>query len=248
MKGSREAIENDDLRTLRVKRMELPIGDLVFPFAAPEDQGGEPSKLDDQECVFPSKDQGVLAVDGEVYTDGRDPLAPWEEELVKLRQRSSEPVYVPDEEKPPHDEGLPGGTSSPSDRGGRGSSTDKPGSDSKPKPSTSSHDPFTMPEGKPVPEGYNWDGIRLVRNKKGSKRPPDTASEEWRNMSRNQREADVERYQAKLKREAAAGAEEERDAAPAMCQHDSVRMSPIALRSRPYTGKSWVRTPVRSCG
>ena len=79
----------------------------------------------------------MLAVDGEVYTDGRDPLAPWdpsgidlEEELVKLRQRSSEPVYVPDEEKPPRDEGLPGGTSSPSDSGGQGSSTDKPGSDS----------------------------------------------------------------------------------------------------------------------
>ena len=103
---------------------------------------------------------------------------------------------------------LPGGSSSPSDGGGRGSSTDKPGSDSKPKPSTSSHDPFIMPDGKPVPEGCNWAGIRLVRNKKGS-------SEEWHNMSRNQREADIERYQAKLKREAAARAEEERDAAPA---------------------------------
>ena len=39
LKGSREAIENDHLRTLRVKRMELPIGDLVFPLAAPKDQG-----------------------------------------------------------------------------------------------------------------------------------------------------------------------------------------------------------------
>ena len=56
LKGSREAMENDDLRTLRVKRMELPIGDLVFPLAAPEDQGGEPPKLDDQECIFTSRD------------------------------------------------------------------------------------------------------------------------------------------------------------------------------------------------
>ena len=55
-----------------------------------------------------------------------------------------------------------------------------------------------MPDGKPVPEGYNWDGIRLVRNRKGSKRPPDTSSEEWHNMSRGQREADIERYQARL--------------------------------------------------
>eukprot|EP00439_Symbiodinium_sp_Y106_P003807 s9334_g1.t1 len=170
----------------------------------------EPPKLDDQECTFPPKDQGVLAVDGETYTDGRDPLAPWDpsgidldEELAKLRQRSSEPIYVPDEEKPPAREGP-------------GSLTDKPDSDSKPKHSITSHDPHTMPDGEPVPEGYNWDGIRLVRNKKGSKRPPDTSSEEWHNMSRGQREADIERYQARLKRESAARAEEEKDAAPAM--------------------------------
>ena len=229
--------------------MKLPIGDLVFPLAAPEDQGGAPPKLDDQNCVFTSKEQKVVAVDGEVYTDGRDPLAPWdpsgidlEEELAKLRQRSSEPVYVPDEEKPPHDEGLPGGSSSPSDRGGRGSSTDKPGSDSKPKPSTSSHDPFTMPAGKPVPEGYNWDAIRLLRNKKGSKRPPDTYSEEWRNMSRNQRDADIERYQAKLKREAAARAEEERDAAPAMPAQQSTN-EPHRVKMATLYWKSWVSFP-----
>ena len=120
--------------------MELPIGDLVFPLAVPEDQGGEPPKLDDQECIFPPKDQGVLAVDGEMYTDGPSGID-LDEELAKLRQRSSEPVYVPDEEKPPPDKGLPSGSSSPSDRGGQGSSTDKPGSDSKPKPSSTSHDP-----------------------------------------------------------------------------------------------------------
>ena len=149
-----------------------------------------------------------LLLNGEMYTDGRDPLAPWDpsgidldEELAKLRQRSSEPIYVPDEEKPPPGEGLSSGSSSPSRRGGPGSLTDKPDSDSKPKRSITSHDPHTMPDGKPVPEGCNWDGIRLVRNKKGSKRPPDTSSEEWHNMSRGQREADIERYQARLKRE-----------------------------------------------
>ena len=164
--------------------MELPIGDLVFLLVVPEDQGGEPPKLDDQEYTFPPKDQGVLAVDGETYTDSRDPLAPWDpsgidldEELAKLRQRSSEPIYVPDKERPPAREGFSSGSSSPSKRGGPGSLTDKPDSDSKPKHGITSHDPHTMPDGKPVPEGYNWDGIRLVRNKKGSKRPPDTSSE-----------------------------------------------------------------------
>ena len=71
------------------------------------------------------------------------------------------------------------------------------------------------PPANPCPKVTTGDAIRLLRNKKGPKRPPDTYSEEWRNMSRNQRDADIERYQAKLKREAAARAEEERDAAPA---------------------------------
>ena len=88
-----------------------------------------------------------------------------------------------------------------------------------------------------------------MRSKKGSKRPPDASSEEWHSMSRNQREADIERYQAKLKREAAARAEEE-GMQPQLCQRSSVLMSPIALRLRPYTGKSWgaFRNPICSRG
>ena len=37
-----------------------------------------------------------------------------------------------------------------------------------------SHDPTELPSGKPCPSGFNWDGVRLVRNKRGPKRPPDT--------------------------------------------------------------------------
>ena len=81
------------------------------------------------------------------------------------------------------------------------------------KPPPRPHDPSVMPDGTPVPKGYNFDGVRLVRNKKGSQRPPDTSSEDWHMMSAGQSK---ERYQAKLRREAAAREQAERDAAPAM--------------------------------
>ena len=68
------------------------------------------------------------------------------------------------------------------------------------------HDPTRMPDGKPVPAGYNWDGVRLVRNKRGSKRPPDTPSEFWHMYSAKQREEDIARYERKKQIEA----EEER--------------------------------------
>ena len=32
--------------------------------------------------------------------------------------------------------------------------------------------PYMFPGGKPVPKGYVYDGVRLVREKKGSKRVP----------------------------------------------------------------------------
>ena len=62
LKGSRDAIENDDLKVVRVKRMELPIGDLVFPLAISESLGKGPPQLDDQNCFVPGsslKDTGL---------------------------------------------------------------------------------------------------------------------------------------------------------------------------------------------
>ena len=32
------------------------------------------------------------------------------------------------------------------------------------------HDPAKLPSGKPCPPGFNWDGVRLVRNTRGSKK------------------------------------------------------------------------------
>ncbi|CAE7357742.1 GIP, partial [Symbiodinium pilosum] len=79
-----------------------------------------------------------------------------------------------------------------------------------PKP----EDPKSLPKGSA--EGYNWDGVRLVRNKKGSKRPPDTPSEFWHMYSAKQREEDIARYQRKVELEEERLRKEREAEAPAM--------------------------------
>ena len=50
LKGRRDAIENVDFKVVRVNRMELPIGDVVFPLVDSADSDKRPPKLDDQNC------------------------------------------------------------------------------------------------------------------------------------------------------------------------------------------------------
>ena len=77
-------------------------------------------------------------------------------------------------------------------------------------------DPFKMPDGSPVPKGYNFDGTRLVSNKRGSKRPLDTPSSAWMAMSQKDRAADAERYRKKLEVQKEAEYQELKKATPAM--------------------------------
>ena len=85
------------------------------------------------------------------------------------------------------------------------------------------HDPKIMPGGKPCPPSFNWDGVRLVRNKKGSKRPPDTPSEFWHMYSAKQREEDIARYKRKVELEEERIRKEREEAAPAMpVMHDNI--------------------------
>lgn len=44
-------------------------------------------------------------------------------------------------------------------------------------------DPIVMPNGKPTPKGYVWDGVRLVRKKANSKRVPRYPSDLWTTQS-----------------------------------------------------------------
>lgn len=43
--------------------------------------------------------------------------------------------------------------------------------------------PNVMPNGKPTPKGYVWDGVRLVRKKANSKRVPGYPSDLWTRLS-----------------------------------------------------------------
>ena len=179
LKGSREAIENDDLKVIRVKRMELPLGDLTFPLVAPEDFVAGPPRLDDQNCF--AKDDNHKAVSTESVVDPLDPEGIFNsgidlyEELAKMKARASEPIPVEDADEPPGAKG-----SGPKEVAEKDSPAKAEADKSKTqKKSVTSHDPTRMPDGKPVPLGYNFDGIRLVRNKRGAQRPPDTSSEDW---------------------------------------------------------------------
>ena len=141
------AIEANDLKIIRSKKIELLQGDFVFPLASGllEALGNQkPPQLDDQNAnVRPA---GVDVVE--------------EGDLAEYAASDAE------EE-------------------GKGSS--EPGPSCPPPPEaprpSKGWDPFKMPDSSPVPKGYNYDSTRLVRNKRGSKRPLDTPSSAWMAMS-----------------------------------------------------------------
>ena len=57
-----------------------------------------------------------------------------------------------------------------------------------------------MPDGSPVPAGCIHDGYRLVRKRKGSRRPPDTPLDFWKMLTPREKEADNKRYEDLLGR------------------------------------------------
>ena len=63
------------------------------------------------------------------------------------------------------------------------------------------------PDGRPIPKGHHWDGIRIVKTYKGSKRPKDISSEFWRSIGPKDRqkliEEDAKKRSAAVKTEQA---------------------------------------------
>ena len=55
--------------------------------------------------------------------------------------------------------------------------------------------PYMFPDGKPVPKGYVYDGVRLAREKNGSKRVPGFPTDLWQNLSHKQRKKAWSDYQ-----------------------------------------------------
>ena len=198
VKGAREAIQDSNFKILRAKRMEVPDGDFMYPLQNDESQDPPPN-LDDQNCFSQTEDKLPDDLDDEEHKDLFELLGIGEGEA-----------------SPPRGEAV-------SDQGG-GEALDQGGSIEEPSGSKSIpkvkpmpvHDPKIMPSGKPCPPGFNWDGVRLVRNKKGSKRPPDTPSEFWHMYSAKQREEDIARYKRKVELEEERIRKEREEAAPAM--------------------------------
>ena len=58
--------------------------------------------------------------------------------------------------------------------------------------------PYVFPDGKPVPKGYVYDGVRLVREKKGSKGVLGLPNDLWQNLSHKQRKKAWNDYQQEL--------------------------------------------------
>ena len=55
-----------------------------------------------------------------------------------------------------------------------------------------------FPDGKPVPKGCVYDGVRLVKERKGSKRVPGFPTDLWQNLSHKQRKKAWDDYQQEL--------------------------------------------------
>ena len=172
------AIEANDLKIIRSKKVELLHGDFVFPLTHGLEALGnqKPPQLDQNANVRPAGVEANEDADLAEYAPSDD-----EDEA----KGSSEPGPI-----------------------------DPPPSEA-PRPKTG-WDPFKMPDGSPVPKGYNYDGTRLVRNKRGSARPLDTPSSAWVMMSQKDRAADIERYRKKLEAQKEAEYQELKKAAPAM--------------------------------
>ena len=68
VKGAREAIQDSNFKILRVKRMEFPDGDFVYPLQNDESQDPPPN-LDDQNCFSQTEDKLPDDLDDEEHKD-----------------------------------------------------------------------------------------------------------------------------------------------------------------------------------
>ena len=71
-------------------------------------------------------------------------------------------------------------------------------SDEKPAEETVFPDIKYTPTGTPIPDGYHWDGTRLVKTYKGSKRPESIPSDFWKMLSPKDRQKLVEEEAEKM--------------------------------------------------
>ena len=209
LKGVKQALEAGNLQVLRSKRMELPPGKFVFQLL--DDEAHQPPpRLDDQDCY---RHDGDLFNDysrsshDEAGQGGSDEP----EGGIRIGGMTMRELFGDDDEEeeliPARPGPRPPEAVDPTMHGEPSSSLRGP---------TVPHDPTRMPDGEPVPPGFNWDGVRLARNRRGSRRPTDTPAELWPRMSANQRREDIARFEVLQRQAEERRTRESEDAAPAM--------------------------------
>ena len=200
LKGGREAIQDANFKILRTKGMEHPDGEIVFSLQNDEIQDPPPPNLDVQTRFSKAEDKLPEDLDDDEHQDLFELFGIGEGETSPPRGEATEGK---------------GGDKKASDQGAivKEPSGSESTPETKPMPV---HDPTKLPGGKPGPPGFNWDGVRLVRNKRGSKRPPDTPFEFWRMYSAKQREEDIARYTRRVELEEERLSKKREEAAPAM--------------------------------
>ena len=188
-------LKEGHLKTIRTKRVALPNGDFIFPlhykekpvldlqeldYQPEEDDEDDPPDGDDQDGDDPGPDQSDIREEEPADVPGSPSGAPELEAEVsemkpeELASLKAEPMEKKGKEKKEREPTLFELYYDPS------------------------VNPYMLPDGKPVPKGYVYDGVRLVREKKGSKRVPGFPTDLWQNLSHKQRKKAWNDYQQEL--------------------------------------------------
>ena len=88
-----------------------------------------------------------------------------------------------------------------------------------------------FPDGKPVPKGCVYDGVRLVKERKGSKRVPGFPTDLWQNLSHKQRKKAWDDYQQELEEKK----KKEKEAVDKASVEGSPSETPPAMVATPAT-------------
>ena len=101
------------------------------------------------------------------------------------------------------------------------------------------------PDGRPIPKGHHWDGIRIVKDYKGSKRPKGISSDFWRSIGPKDRKKLIEEEEAAQRAKSAAAAAEGKTPSKRQ-QRRERRQRRLEVTSKPVQGPR-PRANGRSC-
>ena len=208
-------VENKSLTVQRSKKVELPSEGFVFPLRAlHEANEPKPDKLEDNvvppNIIPPESELKPIAMEDDVVPECPPELPSLQEDVDDYSPGTPVPV-----KSKPAAERLPSPGSPPKD----------PASSSKDKGGTPKPD---------IPEGYHYDGTRLVKTYKNSKRPKHIPSEYWTMLGPKKRKELIEEENAKLKA-AAEGGDKASSSSSAKPAEKKASVAKPRLPERPFT-------------